>query len=78
MLKFTNPDVAKKFKSSFKGNPVVHLPGKKGTGFNCKLADISPAQAEKLFAVNNQNLLELNTPAPAPDKKDKEKEIKPS
>lgn len=78
MLKFNNPDVAKKYKSTFKGNPHVHLPGKKATGFSCKLADITPVQADKLFAVKNQNLLELNTAVPGTEKKEKEKDIKPS
>jgi hypothetical protein len=80
MLKFNNTDVAKKYKSGFKSNPVVHLPGKKATGFKCNLADITPDQADKLFAVKNQNLLELNTSIPAVEEKagKKDKDIKPS
>jgi len=81
MLEFKNEDVAAKYISSFKGDPVVHQPGKNATGFKCKLSQVTLAQADKLFEVKNQNLLELKTTAvnlPAkqtPVAKDKEKAI---
>jgi len=59
MLQFVNEDVGKKYKSSFKGDPEVHLPGKKATGFKTRLSKISLEQADKLFASPGQNLLQL-------------------
>ncbi len=59
MLKFINEDVAIKYTSKFVGDPVVHLPGKKATGFKVKLSTITLVQADKLFESPSQNLLQL-------------------
>ncbi len=64
MLQFKNPDVAAKYASPFKGNPIVHKPGgKNGNGFKLRLADISLEQADRIFAGAGQNLLQLKATA---------------
>jgi hypothetical protein len=74
MLKFKNADVAAKYKSSFKGDPAVHLPGKNATGFSIPhLSDITLEQAEKLINSPNQNLIEMIEPVTATPAKRNEK-----
>lgn len=66
MLEFKNKDVADKYTSAFKGNPVVHKPGGKNkNGFKVKLSDITMEQADRIFEGKNQNLLQLKTQAPS-------------
>lgn len=72
MLVFNNADVAAKYTSTFKGDPVVHYPGGKNrNGFKVKLSAISLEQADRLFAMKNQNLLQAKTGSPAAAKVEK-------
>ena len=49
-LKFDSPDVEEKYTSNSVSDPVIHLPGKNGTGFRCNLSKINMEQAERIFA----------------------------
>lgn len=65
MLVFKNDDVAAKYQSSFKGDPVVHVPaGKnKSGGIKRNLSTYTLAEADRLFAMKGQNLLQLKETA---------------
>jgi hypothetical protein len=58
---FKNTDVAAKYATDRKTDPVVHVPGKKASGFQCRLSELTLENADKLFAMQNQNLLTLKS-----------------
>lgn len=69
-LKFTNPEVDKKYTSDKDSNPTVHLPGgRDAKGWKGKLADIPMKQADRWAARPTQNLLKLKDAAPAAEEK---------
>lgn len=77
MLKFENSDVAQKYKSSFVGDPVIHLPGgKTGNGFRKKLSTLTMEEADRLYANQGQNLLSLSNGTVPPASAGKGKESK--
>lgn len=70
MLVLKNADVAEKYVSSFKSDPMVHVPGgKSGNGWKGRLSSIPMAAADRLIE-KKSNLVELKVPAPATESKD--------